>query len=993
MSTCLKQFGLIVGIGVLVCASRVCPGDMITLAGAKMSLLAVQCGGHMEPWIRLDLTPALDSPLMTRTIQDEGATVAAQQGMVFLTLPLRYDRTAGPKTLTKASFRGRDMRGFYGLRCLSVHKGRLDLWAYEESEPVYERLELKGDDGGKSRKPKAESRKPKTESRKSKVEGRKSKGVRVNITGKNTLGPRRVDGKTTKRDRPKRRFPQTVRASGWAALVVEIPESATHLTFRWVDRGDGNGPGELDGVVETLDLTFLQSVRDRLSFRVEKAPEEGRRGSVMPPDVSSILQRLTGKSSATAAVAIQRLQRLHREVKGLNLAEVPGAMPAWMARVDAAVITAGARGEEDVRSAAWGYFAFQPSVSEETAAFLGRQGTRVQREWITLIQSNISKRDTAKWSARPQPEVISRPRDEPASRAEANISIATDLLGGILRSNSVSVCDSALEILLSLGRHVDWSLAKRTSETSQSLALSRLEAVTDEASARQLLSALLHDVRPAFAAKLATHARRLNVRISSPDDVLLTQWAAMDKPAEQAGLLKVLGAVSLGDLVYSQRLATIINNATADDAAGTVREAAFQMLVRQSRRRLEPSGVGGGFPVLVKADARDPLVDGLARAARMGSRQTRIEALAALVLMGHAESAAVSLVDGARDGTERGALLKQLVAFDAGVAHSDGLLAMLGHLLHEKNMSSVEFILSHLSDTWASTPDSQQWRRVAAVKAGIDFGALTRLGAASAQPASGEVAHWLYVLGHLTAQDRQRFASSSSVDGHMRCLKRADFRRGYLVDGRYGALAVLETVVARQHPEQAEDANPRHRHYRWGVPRRVTVVLPELRLETTNEDDTYQVLYGTQVLGQGLAKDSEKIRPPSSISPRLENPDEQLLGVNGWGWPDMIRSMKLNQAAVGPIVLPERHVSANPAPGTMTLDIGSCLLAAVREQRVFGKENVEGLVPTPCRMTLRYAAFGSFYGVGQRRNPPGRSASAGQRHLLNVMVVLERIDE
>ena len=43
-------------------------------------------------------------------------------------------------------------------------------------------------------------------------------------------------------------------------------------------------------------------------------------------------------------------------------------------------------------------------------------------------------------------------------------------------------------------------------------------------------------------------------------------------------------------------------------------------------------------------------------------------------------------------------------------------------------------------------------------------------------------------------------------------------------------------------------------------------------------------------------------------------------------------------------------------------------------------------------MTLRYAVFGSYYGVSVTRPLPRTLPSPSRRHLLNVMLILERMD-
>ncbi|MBN2559878.1 MAG: hypothetical protein JXQ75_02985 [Phycisphaerae bacterium] len=1033
----------------------------------EIPALAADWGLGLESWIRLDLTPVLESPLLTEVIQDEGIPVAPRPDMVFLTLPLRYDWGEDMKPLTKNSLRGRDMRGFYGMRVLRTQGDRPRLVQSElTTEPLFERLEFKVDrdaagagrksprrseDGLSAQQPKTPQKKPLADA---------VGAGPFEILAKNTQGARRFEGEAVVRDPPKVRT-WSLSPTGWLAVVVEIPKSAKRITYEWPD-----------GREEEVDLDFLRRVRDPLSELAQR-PEDLEADpatlpevdpAALPPAISAFRAKLTERSAAMASLAVARFARFNDEI-GVQ------AAPAWLSKLDDAVIVAGARREQDVRSAAWSYFASRPSVPEEALAFLGRQDARVQREWIALIESVVTEGE----------RITERTHDEPSTHdqplSDVNMTVATELLGGILRSNDRSVCDATLDALMRLKAHVDWGLAEHASETSRSLALSRLESLTDEVSARRLLRAVMKDVRPVTAADIAIHARRLDLRVVSPDDVLLTQWSSMVSPAERVGLLTVLEAVSLGDVVYSERFATIVEEATADGADASVREAAFRVLVEQAWRRvmptigpgqrasgdgsegsgprialrglrnsgLAPDGSGGQagdgsdaqgspsssssarghFPVLVSVNARDPLINGLARAAKVGERRTRIEALAALLLMGYAEIAADSLVEGAANEEERDALLEGLVGLDDAVVRSDGLPAMLGRLLRRDHLSIADFILSHLrtaavdAGLAAGLSRRDRWRLFAAVKAGVDFGELSRLKADLRPLRWGTLRSLLHNLCHMTGQDRERFDALVTGSGDVRqCVRRLELinsRRGYRVDGQYGALAILETVVSEGWPTRPAEETPAHwdseAHYRWSAPQRVTVVLHPLRLKTGDGGDVngglregnepYQVRWREQVIGRGTVERSKRIQRPSSFSPRLENAEEGMLGRNGWGWPDPIDSGS-GHAAVGPVVMRDRAVSLGPAPGKMVLDtnLREYLLEALRKQQTFGDEDLEGLVPEPYVITLRYAAFGSFYGVGHRRPLPTEHASdagyqsprVGQRHLLNVMLVLERID-
>jgi hypothetical protein len=401
----------------------------------------------------------------------------------------------------------------------------------------------------------------------------------------------------------------------------------------------------------------------------------------------------------------------------------------------------------------------------------------------------------------------------------------------------------------------------------------------------------------------------------------------------------------------------------------------------------------GNFPLLVSIGAKDPLVKGLTKGVAAGSGRLRVEALAMLVLMGYAEDAALGLVEATADAAERDALLRELLTFDVHVSRCRGLFGMLGHLLRPQYASSTETIMSHLSVAWAGLPASGRWQLLAAVKSGVDFEALSRLTFDLPPPTSGAPMRWLQEMGHMTPQDRQRLGVCQDAAERLRRMERIDLRRGYLVDGRYGALAIVETVVAQGpwHSVRGIESSAQLR-YRWSAPQRVTIVLPTLQLRSTDKDESFEVVWGKQVLGRGMVKDQERIRPPSTFSPRLEEADQAFLGITGWGWPDPQNPARRGEVAVGPALLANRVVSHSLSPGKMTIDVCPLLRAALQQRQDVSNDDLVSWMPEACRITLRYAAFGSFYGAGPRRPFPVVVVPVGHRHLLNVMLVLERMD-
>lgn len=941
--------------------------------------LAAEWRVRLDPWLRLDLTPALRWSLVSEAIQDEGLEVSPRKNMRFLTLSLIYDYSPKARTLTRNSFQGSDMQGFYGFRPIWLRGGAPYLDPRQESEMVYERLETR-----RSQRPVVDQAAPVAE------DAQEPSGA-FEIVGRNIFGPRKIDEAGETRSEPGERS-RALEATRWLAIIVEIPQSQRTFTLEWGD-----------GVRDEIDLDFLDLVRQPLSALSHEA-EGGRVAPTMvPPAIGAILGRLSSPSTATACLALDRLARFFEELGG-------AAVPAWMATVDGAVLEAGTRQEEDIRTAAWSYFVQRPNLSEVTLAYFGRQPRYVQKQWIELIEREIEGRIPTSAPAYGASPTTQQSRAATLIGGTESLSKAALLLGAALRSHNETVCNAALDGLMHLGDRVDWGMAENASETAHILALSRLDRLADQAAAERLLRAIMKDIRPATAAGIAAHARRLQISMASPADPLLLQWAQTTENdvEERLMLLRVLEAVDMGELVYSEPFADLLHAATDERGYASVREAAYTLVVRQAemcwskkaQARLSRSGTSRApqaaepaeFPTLVSITAQDPLLFGLTGAAQSAPHPVRIDALANLLFQGYAEEALNAVSENLRGGLGPETLLKDIVAAHPEVAYCDGLMALMGSMLRPDWAASGDYVLTYLRDAVATRVRPDYWRVFAAVKAGVDFEELNALAPLLSPVAKLTHESLLNELCHPTVQDRDRLLSQTDVAQRMAELRRIDLRRGYLVDGRYGVLAIIETTRSEGRPAIAGPKEGEMSHYRWRVPERLTIALSPVVLETDDTREGYRVLWGEQTLGEGRVKVTEGVRSPSKNSRRLEPPPELLLGTSGWGWPNPEKVNELLAPAEGPALLSVRRVPPRLSAGQMVLDGAPYLRAALRSQQVFGDEDVERLVPSPYMISLRYTAFGSYYGTGQRQALPRRETVVpGQRHLLNVMLVMERL--
>ncbi|MFQ5424649.1 MAG: hypothetical protein ACE5F9_11795 [Phycisphaerae bacterium] len=866
--------------------------------------LAAEWKVRLEPPFRLDLTPALRESLVSDAVQDEGTPVRAAEGSVFLTLPIRYDPGGPAWTLSRSAIRGRQMRGFYGLRVLRV-KGGVPLLEPLGREPVYERLEL-------------------------------SPGAARPIIARNTIGPRPPEGVD---ERPERIGPRErrLRSTGWAAIVVSVSRAARQLTLEWADGG-----------TEVIDLPLVGRIRD---------PLRGDAGDPSSPALSSMLAVLrsgggAGRAAPSAAMESLVLTRL----TDLCTAARVHHGDAWIAAVDSAVLRAGAKGDETIGRAAWSYMTARRGLPVVTAGLLQRTSGAVQSGWVRLIAS-VSE-----------------------DGEDFDAETATSILGAILRGDDHAACDAALDLMINLGRDIDWSVLVDGSQTARSLALSRMESVDDATVSSNMLIALIQGADSKWIDRLARYARRDHLRLSDPRHPLLRRWDDLTATDTRRAFLRLLPAVSLEQIVYSSSFDKIAREATAPGAAPPVRDAAFRLFIRQAER-LTPTG-WSAFGLLFPRDAADPLVRGLGAAAARGEPRTRVAALKALARAGFAEEALKAMTHGAAEPDER--VLADLFEDATDTDRSDGMFALLGFLLRPEWSAASFRSLRRLRDLAAETPPADQWRMLAAVKSGVDYGALNRLCLELDPPESGPALRWLYETAHLSRQERQRLAAEHDAEQRDRELTAMNFRRGQLVDGRYGALAVIEITTA------VEKVGGR---VVWSPPQRRAIALPFLTFRSQEAGDGFDVLWAKQKIGEGRALDA---------APRLKSIQycygvmDSLNGVfftGGDTEPPTAAAARSagREVVIGPVVLRSGTLPATATTGTIQIDVGAWLRSGLGTAASEQSFRPEALAPERLPIHLRYMRFGGYRGTLRRRPLPERAA-VGSPHLLNVKLIVERAD-
>lgn len=896
-----------------------------------------QAAEHAQQILRLDLSPGVEVPLVVDHIQDEGATVQAADGKVFVILPVRYDPQAGPAAFSKNLLRGPCGQGFYGLRVMQV-RDRRPVVEPTEPDPIYERIELKEPGAG-----------------------------RYMLAARNSLGPRRIEkGKPRQEHLQDRARP--LPASGWLAIVIETGKAESFLRLQWADKHE-----------DTLDLDFLG--------RALRGPRQEDFGDPSSRAVSAMIRQLDGSCSAMASLAILRLAAVRKELDS-------DPSDAWFEKVESKVLPAAARREQNIQEAVWSYAASRRRLPDAAVRLIAKQKPAVLAHWVRLAGAGL------------------------AGELDKNTVVATQILGVALRSDNQGVCEAAWAVLTKFEAELDWDLLGGFSEKAQGLAVARLGEERDKSASTRLLVVLARDIRPADAARIAAQTERLQIRLGSPQDPLLAQWWSLKEDGAKAALLTVLAAVDLGDVAYSQPFAELVDQATAPGAEASVREACCRLLIRQMDRSLQGPETAGGkqaeagavrlhgqYPVRLPDRLRDPLVKGLAQAATGGAEETRLDALALLLEGGYADEAYRAVVRSFKSGGDGEAMLKRLMQ-RRDVGNSFGSCAMLGRLLCGNRASINGTILEHLDRTAKELAPADRWQLCAAVKAEVNLEKWPARTSAGESAESRRMVQWLHTLGHFTAQDGQRLASSSDEKDWISRLQRINARRALLLDGRYGVLAVLETSVCeeRQNAKSgagSEDATASPESlYRWSAPRRVTVALPPLRIESNELDNRYRVLWGQRAIGEGVVRAGGQEPPQTaSHSLRLTAAGESMLGPDGWGWrswkpPGQAgESVERIERAVGPALVRSGENLSSPEPNVMVLDIGEYLTASLQQSNrgAAALGGADKWMPKKLPITLRYTAFGNFSGAATQAPFPARPKS-GQRHLLNVAIILERMD-
>lgn len=970
-------------------------GDITTLAEAW--------GLQLEGWITIDLTPALEGALFFDSIRDEEANVAADPDMEFLCLPLRFDpdrfpdqtsRGAEMPALSRNTFKGKDARGFYGIQPIVIRDGQVRI-TNNLQVPVYERMLFKAGDGGRLM-----------------AEMRNHLGPRVPDPA---AGDKRRTGRTARQPRIKTTV-TTQRANGWVVAILEVSKSASELKIEWTGGG-----------AEVLDLDFLRQASivspDRILETVPEVAEAKRRKNwpwSSAPPVTRALRLAEGPSPAMAALAIERLARIRRQLESRWGPEAKADLKRWSAVVDPQLLVAGGRGEEQVRLATYRYFCDYTekeaqSPSNLALELLAAAEPDLQLTWVRILSCSLRLEDCSYWWRHAAQRASTDRQDDPPVKAEilASTQGAARLLEAVLGSPDAFVCSEAMDVLLSLPPAVtDWQFLEHASASAQRFALTRLGELNDRASAARLLQALILSARPELAQDVALAAHSLELTAQDIEAAILSQWWSLATTKRRPAFLNVLRGINLGDSVYGKRFARMIEEALK--GSEEERNAAWNLQITQLLYRREHIGATrparqsdtsstanishGPFPLMIDPASHDPLLRGIVEAAREGPPELQFAALAALLETGYADEVAQCLLATGVDPVQRDQLFVELI-HSSRLAGLDATVALAGHLLSPRCAGLAETIMKYLDHRLAESPPEEQWRLRAAIKAGLHVEEMEALVKRSPAAVAADIRRWLFRLCHMSPQDQQRLASARTPKDRAERLAQINLRRGQIVDGRYGVLAIVVTTTQTKVPiTQMQGPSPSAG--RWITPRRVTVAMPSIQVTVADTDDDYEVRWQDRVIGQGrIMHDAMPIRGPRAYFPVLRA-SPVWWSLAGFLAPGIDPETR-DEGASGPLRLPSLKVLKKPAPGTMTLDISEFLRAGLADAQVFPDADLAELVPKGFLITLRYGSFGVFSGCGTELFPghatgdmmggPEEELLLKRRQLLNVMLVIERM--
>lgn len=748
---------------------------------------------------------------------------------------------------------------------------------------------------------------------------------------RNLTPPRRPPGDPTLKDRTGSRD-RKMRASGWIAVIFEVRRGAVALGIQMPDEAP-----------EELDLSLVRRVRESIhDWSDPSAPP--------PEQLTALLERLEragqappGKRESLRATTLLALAKLAETRSSL----ADRATPAWRTLTNQAVIHAVAGGDPDVGSAAWRYLSESVHEGRDELRSLIAASPSAQFHWAGITERAVGRADARK------------------------VHPATDLLAGIFEKGDAASCARGLDTLDRLNDAGLWFALSSGSSGVKRLALARLHnEAASPAIARSAVAALVAGMQKELAEPILKAARKWGLQVSSVDDPVIGQWSRMKDGSSRAAYLEALA-------LAGREIAGVWHSAAIASIARDVHRSRDKRVLAAWNRMVEAHGAaserpGGMFPLLVARESSDPDLLGLNAIATHGAPDDRKSAIRELLSLGYAEEVQRAL--------RTDASLDWPTVLSATVKKDDRLavLGLLARWASSGQSDIAPIAMTQLSRVLSDVEDDRSWQATAAIKSGLTIDSLNELSWALDPVSSGAALRVAYAVGHMKQQERERVAGAADPVPRLRELKAVDRRRGQLVDGSYGVMAVVETTT------RIETADGRGY---WGEPVRRLVVLPPLRLEVSLTDDKITVLLNGNPIGSGRTiQAGRRIKAIPYYYGVLEALDGEDFALQSVG-PASQPALASRPAAIrpGPMVLPDLRSKPGDA-GALTVNLG--VYAADMSRAV---DLASGDWPAEFPVTLRHHIFGTWVGTGRRRELP-QSAAAGDTNLLNIMLIVEKRD-
>lgn len=753
---------------------------------------------------------------------------------------------------------------------------------------------------------------------------------------RNSTPPRRTDD-SPPRDRSGARE-QRIKATPWIVLILELRQGAVATTLQL--------PGES---TEDLDLTFIRRAH-------EPVPEWHDPQNPPPEALVSVVERLDRAGQAPAdkrdslrATTLLALARL----EAARATQGERASKEWRSLTNNAVVNAIGGGDPVVGLAGWEYLSKTPPAAH-----------------VELADAIAAHANGHLALARAIERVSRDELDDSGASYHA--------LAAILRNGEAVASARALDTIERLDRTTLWMALCDSRRGAKALALSRLRSLeSTDKRARRAAGALVGGMDRDLSMHILEAAKRFGFAIESADDAILERWPAFKDQISRAAFLEglALAGKDIAGVWHSPAISAI-----AMDVYKTKNKrilAAWTAMVA-AHRAATPGASTGMFPMLVARESADPDLLGLNAVASHGEPDDRRTAIRSLLALGYAEEVERAL--GSSAGKD------WPVVLSTGIKKEDEL-AILGLLARWSATGSDELAtaaMSQLSRVLSEVSPDRSWLAAAAIKSGLTLEALNELSWDVDPMAAGAALRVAYAAGHMTQQERQRVAGAADAGERLDELQAVDLRRGQLVDGAYGALAIVETTTRVK--------NGAGGAY-WSEPVRTMLELPQLRLEVDVIDDRITALHNGKPVGSGLAIAADRMIKPLpfyyGVLEALDGDEFVVRTENATSQPAAAsRPTTSRPAAVrpGPMVLPDTR-GRTEGSGLMVIDLGA-FADEVSARTGAGKINFQW--PREFPLTLRYHLWGTWVGCGRRQELPA-TAQPGDTRLLNMMVIVEKM--